>query len=153
MQKLSFGTTPFDRMTKEDLLLTTKRLYSALVSTRYILGMDFVRDSGAPFWTKGSGFRALSRAEQALDPIHQQYSVEDIFRSYFRYADDLLFTGVGFGWVVCGKCGRCVAKEAAVEECIGKKCVDLIGLDPSCDGVIEKLDWKHLIPAQKDSHS
>lgn len=101
MRKLEWGETPWDDMPREQLLREVQRMYAALLAARSPLAMWKLRDPESPFWSiHGTGGRALSMADQALAP----YPNEPAYRSFFRYAVDLLFEGVGSNWMICEGC-------------------------------------------------
>jgi len=110
-QTLQWGETPWDNLSRDDLLYTVKRMYSALNSARSVMAVLAVSGPQTAYWTVGTGGRALSKADQALAGI----SDEDCYRAFFRYADDLLFDGVGAGWVVCEKDGQMFGSDAGAE--------------------------------------
>lgn len=147
--ELKWGETPFDRMTNEELLLNAKRMYAALVSLNSVARLCKGTDDDNSFWGKGgSGGAALEEGNQALDAIHEQYSSEDIYRSYFRYAVDLLFESngfrIGFGWAVCPECGIMLGAGWEGESQIGKVCSSTVAAT-DCDGVLRELAWSDLL--------
>jgi hypothetical protein len=95
-RKLKWGETPFDRMSQEDLLIHAKRMFLALTSSTSILSMSKIRDelSGgvSTYWGKdGMGGKALNLSKRTLGKIKRGYDSEDIYRMFFRYAEDVLF--------------------------------------------------------------
>lgn len=103
---LAWGQTPFDDMSREELLFEVRRMFSALQSCRCALALS--RDEGSPFWgSGGAGGDALRKADIAFEDLDDggEFS-EAIYRMFYRYADDLLFEPkLGFGWQVCASCG------------------------------------------------
>jgi hypothetical protein len=100
-RKLEWGETPWDNWPREKLLREVQRMYAALVSARSPLAMMKQNDPASPFWgLDGTGGCALAKVEQTLAP----YPNEPAYRTFFRYATDLLFDGLGQGWMVCDKC-------------------------------------------------
>lgn len=98
---LKFGETPWDDMPREKLLREVQRMYSALVAVQGPLNLFKIQDSTSPFWSiRGTGGRAFAKVEQCLAP----YPDEPAYTSFFRYAVDLLFEGLGSKWMICGKC-------------------------------------------------
>jgi len=83
MRKLEWGQTPWDQWTREELLYEVRRMYSALVSLTSAARVDMYSD---PYWTEGMGGAALEKTRQIFVSLHKQYSSEDIYRSFFRYA-------------------------------------------------------------------
>jgi hypothetical protein len=58
--------------------------------------------------TNPYGREALAKARQAqARPLG--YESDSVYRSFFRYTDDLLFDGLGSGWLVCDRCSLMVA--------------------------------------------
>lgn len=98
--KMKWGETPWDDWSRDDMLRELQRMYSAIISTRSALRVLQVGSERSPFWgAGGTGGRALSKADQIEERYHERG--EDIYRAFFRYADDLLFNGLGSGWMVC----------------------------------------------------
>jgi hypothetical protein len=99
---LEFGETPWDNLSKDELLLEVKRLYAATVSLHGSLSMCADMSRGDPYFAERTarGYKALRKGEQALAAARRTYSDEDISRAYFRYAGDALFSGVGDGWMI-----------------------------------------------------
>lgn len=121
-------------------------MYSAVVSLGSCMRVSRVSNPSSPYWSAdGSGGRALLKADQ-IEAIKEKYYSEDIYRSFFRYADDLLFTGVGFGWDVCPKCGTMVgASGGNKKRHTGLRCGDVIGFKQrECDGILRPLQWDDL---------
>lgn len=113
-KRLAFGETPWDGMPQATLLRETQRMYAALIATRSALAIARSQDPAGPYWggESGTGGRALAMADSILDPLHDAYGrngrgSEAIFRAFFRYAVDLLFSpALGYAWTACdGGCG------------------------------------------------
>lgn len=108
-QDLEWGQTPWDDMTREELLVEVWRLYEAAIACSSALSMSrSLSQDGHPYWSRrGTGGLALHLAEEALSGLREcdEYR-ERIYRCFFRYATDLLFSpDAGSGWWVCEKCG------------------------------------------------
>ncbi len=121
---LEWGQTPFDDWDRDRLLLEVRRMFHALQSAHSVLRM--CRD-GSAFWgQEGTGGRALTLAAEVMGPIESQYEDETIYRSYYRYAVDLLFSPeVGVGWMVCDQCGSMWGRggnRSLAATCISPKC-------------------------------
>ena len=150
-KRLSWGQTPFHRMTKKQLLVHAMRMYSALESTRSALAISKHNESSHPYWINGTGGRALEKAEQALQHVNKGFDMENVYRSFFRYGIDLLFDdtdkiGIKTKWGVCDKCD-CMygGNNAGIE--IGEPLKDTVGqpcITPNCDGVLRALTWGDL---------
>lgn len=153
-RELEWGETPWDPMSRDDLLREVQRMYAALVRLESIAKLCQIRDEGSPFWgPRGTGGGGLEMARQILEPLHEQHTSENIYRAFFRYAVDLLFQKSGFdirtGWAVCDKCGQMIGASAGDEirderTLVGTKCSER--LPGKCDGVLRALEWKDLEP-------
>ena len=105
-----------------------------------------------PFWGKdGRGGRAHEMARQALE-LDANYG-EDLYRSFFRYAHDLLFyersgVRIGFGWVVCDVCGQMIGRGSRDDSnrLSGEPCAAHGIGKPGCTGVFRPLQWSDLAP-------
>lgn len=157
---LEWGQTPWDNKTREELLLEVKRMYSALSSlySSEKMSSDWhvFKEQENPYYGKGgAGGRALEKGRQILEIIHKEFSSEDIYRSYFRYANDLLFEdtgyGIGSGWIVCPKCGLMLGSRDDMDD-IGARCGDVFPPNQACDGVLRKLEWADLEPKKDEGH-
>jgi hypothetical protein len=105
-RKLEWGETPWDDMPREQLVREVQRMYSALILARGPLINGKRREESSPYWRRGGvGGDAIDRVEQALSPYKNDESdgggYEPAYRSFFRYAVDLLFDGHGSNWAVC----------------------------------------------------
>lgn len=92
---LRWGETPFDNLTRAELLRLVQAYHSALTSARSIMLMAKARAPDHPFYGKdGSAGRALAKAEYLFvlcgDGGANKAS-EEIYRSFFRTADVLMF--------------------------------------------------------------
>lgn len=134
-KKVKWGETPLDRLTKKQLLTEANRMASALMAANGVL-CQFVGDTHHPFWgSEGRGGRAIEKCAQAM-VLFEGYDAENVYRSYFRYCDDVLFDNakvkLGFGWHVCDLCGNMVAGDH-VE-------VDNPCRDHKCGGKLRKIE-------------
>lgn len=165
-RKLKWGQTPFDRMTKKELTRHAQRMYAALLSCRSVIDMDRLTnafrvaqangsvpdisslDQLSPYWgNDGAGGRTLEKANQAIDLVQAPYDQDDIYNSFFRYANDLLFDSSRFhiatGWIVCPKCGLMFGsrmKDSGRNNLEGKACSES-GLS-QCDGILRPITWE-----------
>lgn len=92
--KLKWGETPFDDLSRAELLRLVQAYHSATVSAQSVMRMQ-AELAPSPYWMHGgSGGRALGKCnvlmklsgERDADPAS-----ENIYRSFFRTADTLLF--------------------------------------------------------------
>lgn len=145
---LKWGETPFDRMTPEDVLLSAKRMYSALGSLLSVAMMMRNYEPASPYWTGGVGGAAIEKGTQAMAAVSPQDDKrrEQIYRMFYRYADDLLFDiskhpMIGNGWVVCPVDGEMSAPAPGYpsrSECF------------KCRGPMRPLTWDDMAPITAD---
>jgi hypothetical protein len=110
--ELKWGESPWDSLTRDELLREVQRMASALLSARSVMTIcgPMAGQDIKPFWSSdGSGGRALERADIALRR-HDEYGSENCYRAFFRTADWLLFPKPdgprgSRGWMVCPTCG------------------------------------------------
>lgn len=94
LKRFSWGESPFDDLTRGELLRLVQAYHSATVSSRSVLKMH-ANDAETGFWgPEGTGGRALQKANYLMalsreDSTDQER--ENIYRSFFRTADTLLF--------------------------------------------------------------
>lgn len=144
--ELKWGQTPWDDLSKEELLREVQRMYCALSGTYSILLQDQRDGANSLFYGyEGRGGRALEMARQALSRM-ENYNPENVYRSFFRYAYDLLFDNnpnarIGSGWLVCPKCGGMIGDRT--NDKLGARC-SVAGLKSDCDGVLRLLQWSDL---------
>ncbi|HEJ2342242.1 TPA: hypothetical protein ACWLUJ_005759 [Pseudomonas aeruginosa] len=145
-KELEWGQTPFDECTREELIHHCARLYSA--TSALSSAAQMVQDKSR-FWTQGSGAEALEKGRQALESARNGFDAENIYRAYFRYAGDLLFSEapgleIRTGWVVCPVCGQ-IASTFGGGSNSGKMCSEILPGD--CSGILRELSWDDLKPA------
>jgi hypothetical protein len=156
-KELEWGETIWDDMTKEELLRECQRMYSALIATGSVVEMYKAHDPNSPYWSlQGVGGRALAKYEQVMKPIIDKWDThEPMYRVFFRYANDLLFTDVGSGWVICDTCGAMWGGHVGRvlgdvdNSWIGQPCNGKIGGKPGCTGTIRNLEWSDLDKQQE----
>ena len=143
-KELKWGETPWDNMSREELLREVQRMFSAVQSARNVMGMVRGPESDSPYWQfDGTGGRAVEKCDQVINLVTDQYDPEALYGAYYRYADDLLFTGLGMGWAVCPQCGTLTGTGRERESAAGKPCF--------CDGtILRALEWADLTPARAD---
>lgn len=154
-KELAWGCTPWDDWPREKLLREVQRMYAALISVNSCLSI-LRRGDNAGFWGSheanqslrqnqfpdefcaGSGWISLEEARQILEPLHAEYSSERMFRSFFRYAGDLLFDGTShYRWAICDACGTMVGDFA------GKPCPDCQHAKRP-EYIMRPLEWRDL---------
>ncbi len=159
---LKYGETPWDNLPRETLLREVQRMYAAIISLNSALRLCRANDRGG-FWSVpgdgmsstdrgGTGGHALEMARSIIEPLHEQHESENIYRAFFRYAVDLLFSpSLGFSWTACNGCKVFLGDEGQSPEhrSLDKPC-------PECARhnrhfIRRRLEWRDLQPAQKDS--
>jgi hypothetical protein len=93
-RSLKWGETPFDDMTRGELLRLVQAYHSAVVASQSAMSMVATAAPSGYWMAGGSGGRALAKCnvlmhlagERDPDPAS-----ENIYRSFFRSADVLLF--------------------------------------------------------------
>lgn len=150
LKQLEFGQSPFDHLSREQLLIQCQRMYSATVSLVDVAEIHKFPHKDSLYWTVGSGASALERGRQALAAAEQDFDDESIYFSFFQMANNILFEDkgnlqVGNGMVVCASCGMTVGLSSDEPLPVGRKCQDL---RPSgaCEGILRKIDWQDLKP-------
>jgi hypothetical protein len=108
-EPLPFGHSQFSGMSREELQLHCERLYSALISVG--VAADLASSNGpSAFWGPGgTGGVGLSKYKQAIRLAEGGYCNEDFYRSFYRYADELLFETPPrstLRWSVCSTCNE-----------------------------------------------
>lgn len=141
--ELQWGMTPWDNLSRDELLREVQRMYAAVVALETTAKLCSIREENSPFWrsTAGTGGRALEHARQILEPLHTKHGAEHIYRAFFRYAVDLLFEGLGSQWAVCDECGQMLGTSEGQESQIGKPCSGPFGCGK---GVRRALEWRDL---------
>jgi hypothetical protein len=157
--ELEFGETPWDKMSREELLREVQRMYAATTGLYSVVRMskatDQIRagmgpesdDPPNPYWGKsGVGGNELEKARQVIDPLDDRYGSGNIYRAFFRYANDLLFEDNGYemihdNWMVCPECG---AMYGSRYKMIERPCASEPFGKPGCPGVLRKLQWSDM---------
>lgn len=149
---LAWGQTPFDDMSREELLFEVRRMFGALTAGRSALALCVHNDRLSPFWSAtGTGGRALRMVDIACEDLDDggEFS-ERIYRMYYRYATDLLFEPrFGFGWWICGECGDMWGdpdKGKPHENCINQTCAGF-------GKPLRRLQWSDMKPEESDERA
>lgn len=147
---LEWGQTPFDSLSREELLRHCQRLYSATLSLTCVVRMSRHGHEQSLYWgPRGAGAHALEKGEQALRAAQGEFNGETIYRAFFRYAVDLLFESkgemrLGFDWHVCPVCKRMTGSSNPEQaERTGQLCQEPFYLPP-CPGVLRRITWDDL---------
>lgn len=149
---LTWGLTPFHYMARAELLEQAQRLYAAGTSMRSVLKIHEAADPHAPYWTQGTGGKALERGAQALTLAEQGYSSRDVYDAFYAYANDLLFSDnpakpdmeMRREWHICPKCGLIVGSVVGPSP-NGKTHSEYMQWGP-CDGIMRPFTWDDLKP-------
>lgn len=95
---LRWGETPFDNLTRGELLRLVQAYHMALTSSSSVLRMSRINDETHPFWGPGgTGGRALAEADCLMHLCRSDRGNADseaIYRKFFRNAGSLLFPTV-----------------------------------------------------------
>lgn len=158
MRELKWGETPWDAMSRDELLREVQRMYAALGSLGNVARMTKHANPDSPYWGKdGSGGRAIEMERQIAASL-SEYDGEDMYRSFFRYAYDLLFDQsngyrLGFGWVICPECGQMVGStykgDGVYVSNAGQPCAKHGIGKPDCVGILRPIEWSDLAPSQE----
>lgn len=93
-RSLKWGETPFDDLTRAELLRLVQAYHSATIAARSVM---LIQAEAAPsvYWSfEGSGGRALAKVNHLVKLAGDggmNEASENIYRSFFRTADVLLF--------------------------------------------------------------
>jgi hypothetical protein len=153
--ELKWGETPWDGMSREDLLREVQRMYAAVNAAHSVMNLVSLNQPDHLFWGKeGSGGRALEMTRQIDEPLRERYG-DGIHNALLRYALDLLFDGstyrIGSGWAVCPVCGDMYGRRVDGVSSVGTPCSDHLRKD--CSGILRPLEWSDLETAAEDQSS
>jgi hypothetical protein len=132
---LQWGETPFDDLTRAELLRLVQAYHLALVSAGDALRQLCLQDPISPFWgADGQGGRALARGDtlKALVDGESQEARDRIYRQFYRAAAGLLFPTLPdpfHDWGVNGK---------------GEWCAP----SPGPDWGYRPVEWQDLLPGR-----
>jgi hypothetical protein len=146
---LEWGQTPWDTMSKDELLRCVQKMYSSVVSLHSALKIISHGETSGYWGESGTGGCAIEKGRQVLEPLWNKFGNENIYRAFFRYADDLLFDcssgyDIGFKWAMCPVCGTCIGEGPNGVSSIGKVCGDI--LQNKCTRIMRALEWSDLKP-------
>lgn len=92
--KLKWGETPFDDLTRAELLRLVQAYHSAVVSSQSVMAIQAQVEPSAYWALNGSGGRAIAKCNELMKLAGERDpdpASENIYRSFFRAADVLLF--------------------------------------------------------------
>lgn len=152
---LRWGETPWDNLSREELLREVQRMYAA-VSAMYSALRITAHGQESGYWgPSGTGGSAIEMGRQIVEPLRERYG-DGMYRAFFRYALDLLFEQrsgyqIGHGWAVCPECGR-MAGDPEGHSFVGRRCAELLHLraEGPCAGVLRPLEWADLEKRGRD---
>lgn len=144
---LKYGETPWDSLSRDELLREVQRMYAAISAMYSALRIASHGDTSGYWGPQGTGGEAIEMGRQIIEPLHEAYESERIYRAFFRYAVDLLFQSppgyrICFGWAVCPACGQMFGDMPDGRSAVGLRCADLYPKD--CAGVLRPLEWSDL---------
>ncbi len=113
-RRLKYGQTPWDRLSRKELLLLLCRYHSALSSAASCLRMSRVGSEDHPYFgPDGSAGHAIAKADFIMRLAGEDMDAgsEKIYRQFFRSATSVLFPGVPLNrglspWYICETCGQ-----------------------------------------------
>jgi hypothetical protein len=132
-ESLQWGETPFDDLTRAELLRLVQAYHLALVSADGALRHVRLQDPASPFWeADGQGGRALARADTLKALVDGDSAEARIYidRQFYRAATRLLFPSLPdpfHDWGVNGQ---------------GEWCAP----DPGPDWGYRPIKWQDLLP-------
>lgn len=142
---LEWGETPWDNLTREELLREVQRYHSAHASA-YGVMRQLAMGSPHPFWSEGPGAKAMAKAEQVRERL-AGFNSELVYRSFFRYADDLLFEGLGDNWRACDTCEVMFSRIGPPSRKNHLLCNDC--KRKGIDSITREITWDDLKPKEK----
>lgn len=99
-KNLDWGDTPFDDMTRDEMLHELKVHFNAVMSASSALHILSYHDRESPFWGPfGTGGRALRQVASIIERVnhHRDDGGARVSACYFRYTDELLFPDIEHG--------------------------------------------------------
>jgi hypothetical protein len=152
-KKLEWGESPFDNMTRDELIRHCQRLYMANERLQDVANLFRANDTENPFWKSGRGARAVEMGKQAVDLVKVGFDAESLHRNFFRFAADLLFEDrpgleIHSRWVACPKCGHVLVPAKESLRFDGVECKEVVP-NTTCDGLLRPIEWVDLTPTPK----
>lgn len=90
-----WGSTPYDNLTREEMLTMLKAYHIALTHTESVCKMMQLNNPTYEYWKPhGSGGRALCMVDEIMTRIgmRRDNTREAFYYSFFRYAENIMFT-------------------------------------------------------------
>lgn len=140
--ELAPGHSPFDHLSREELIRQCCMLYEAASGLSSVANM--VASDWDPYWTKGVGFSAQSRANEALEVARNGFGMGEL-TGFYRNANGVLFTPnpkdpLCSVWSVCKTCHTMLGAPSGVDMQVEHD--KLLG--DRCKGIMERYTWEHL---------
>lgn len=139
---LAPGQSPFDHLSREELIRQCSMLYEAASGLSSVANM--VASDRDPYWTKGVGVSAQLRANEALEVAQNGFGVGEL-TGFYRNANGVLFTPTPKDpfcsvWSVCRTCHTMLGAPIGVDMQVEHD--QLMG--DRCKGKMERYTWEHL---------
>jgi len=130
--------------TRSTLLDADRRLYAACPSARSTLTTLRAYLRSLPCWSPGrTGATALARLDAIVEETECGFDSESIYRSFYRYANDLYFgPELGRGWHVCQVDGCDVMLGHSSGSQAAPKCLR------HGEGTMRPITWADLKPRE-----
>jgi len=143
-RNLLWGKSPWDKITREDLLHEVRKGYAAVSSARRALAILSQRSEVQANWREsGTCGQAMAKCGKVIDAVERKNSSESIFHRLFRYAATLLFEESN-RWAICALCDK-AAMEIDGEEIasmIGNPCQQVFVFSSNeCAGTMRWFGW------------
>lgn len=146
-ENLQWGESSFDHLSRGELLRLAQAYHLALVAARGVMYMHrhhaLYQNPDDAYWGQaGMGGLAMSKAEALLDAVNRHDSGESDYRTFYRYAEPLLFPEITH---------RMISKWHVNSE--GK----MVGDKPDADFVamlrttddFRPIEWSDLLPTRE----
>lgn len=151
-KELQWGVSPFAHLTRPELETQAERLYNAGHDMHGELEKIRAMMGNQPYWSSGSGGRALEKGAQALEHASNGYTKESLHRAFFRYVCDGLYEDAPGNpiverWCACDVCNEMVSTSPGqIDMNVGQKCNDVIvyrsdGKTSSCPGTMRSYNY------------
>ncbi len=146
-KSLRWGETPFDDLTRGELLRLVQAYHAAAVGANSVIYQVSYGQDNHPYWSKdGRGGRAKARLEYLITRAGDggaDAGSENIYRKFFRSAYGLLFPGIKdeyYSWGIDDVSGEMVApyKPGETSPFDGKR-------------KLRAIKWRDLLPTKKET--
>ena len=139
--ELKWGQTPWDDMSREELIRELSRYHMALESALGVMRLSVMEQPQQYlYWEVGPGGRALSKATIAMAHADRF----DAYRTYFRHAAILLFPTLEETWAICDRCQ--VMSQRVGGTSVGASCHDCAR--KGVESIMRAVTWDDLKPLE-----